>query len=123
MSFFGRFYNDPQVIVQRVFLYLCFKLRTGNFLVEQREFRVEQHHAVIAERYDLIGVRAEIYLIAEVILIFIGFSLLLTFLGSCFHLDLTASFFFAPATLFSPFKSLLLLFLKPSRIVGKFFFI
>ena len=110
--FFGLFYSDLQMVIQRVLLHLAVELSSRHFLVEKRKLRIIEHHTLIIKGQDFILVCAEIDGAAEVVLISLIFRLCL--FGRCGRQD-----FSVPAFL-GKLCSAFLLPLQPFRILCLF---
>ena len=75
--FFGLFFSDLQMVIQRVLLHLDVELSSRHFLVEKRKLRIIEHHTLIIKGQDFILVCAEIDGAAEMVLILLIFCLCL----------------------------------------------
>ena len=75
--FFGLFYSDLQMVIQRVLLHLAVELSSRHFLVEKRKLRIIEHHTLVIKGQDFIFVCAEIDGAAEMVLILLIFCLCL----------------------------------------------
>ena len=110
--FFGLFFSDLQMVIQRVLLHLAVEFSSRHFLVEKRKLRIIEHHTLIIKGQDFILVCAEIDGAAEVVLISLIFRLCL--FGRCGRQD-----FSVPAFL-GKLCSAFLLSLQPFRILCLF---
>ena len=89
--FFGLFFSDLQMVIQRVLLHLAVELSSRHFLVEKRKLRIIKHHTLIIKGQDFILVCAEIDGAAEMVLISLVFRLCL--FGRCGRQDFSVSSF------------------------------
>ena len=110
--FFGLFFSDLQMVIQRVLLHLAVELSSRHFLVEKRKLRIIEHHTLIIKGQDFILVCAEIDGAAEVVLISLIFRLRL--FGRCGRQD------FSVPPFFGKLCSALLLPLQPLRVLCLF---
>ena len=77
LYFFGLFFSDLQMVIQRVLLHLAVELSSRHFLVEKRKLRIIEHHTLVIKGQDFILVCAEIDGAAEMVLISLIFRLCL----------------------------------------------
>ena len=89
--FFGLFFSDLQMVIQRVLLHLSVEFSSRHFLVEKRKLRIIEHHTLIIKGQDFILVCAEIDGAAEVVLISLIFRLCL--FGRCGRQDFSVPSF------------------------------
>ena len=89
--FFGLYFIDLQMLIQRVLLHLAVELSSRHFLVEKRKLRIIEHHTLIIKRQDFILVCAEIDGAAEVVLISLIFRFFL--FGRCGRQDFSVPSF------------------------------
>ena len=89
--FFGLFFCDLQMVIQRVLLHLAVEFSSRHFLVEKRKLRIIEHHTLIIKGQDFIFVCAEIDGAAEVVLISLIFRLCL--FGRCGRQDFSVPSF------------------------------
>ena len=110
--FFGLFFIDLQMVIQRVLLHLAVELSSRHFLVEKRELRIIEHYTLIIKGQDFMLVCAEIDGAAEMVFISLIFRLRL--FGRCGRPD-----FSVPAFL-GKLCSALFLPLQPLRVLCLF---
>ena len=89
--FFGLFFSDLQMVIQRVLLHLAVEFSSRHFLVEKRKLRIIEHYTLIIKGQDFILVCAEIDGAAEVVLISLIFRLCL--FGRCGRQDFSVPAF------------------------------
>ena len=89
--FFGLFFSDLQMVIQRVLLHLAVEFSSRHFLVEKRKLRIIEHHTLIIKGQDFILVCAEIDGAAEMVLISLIFRLFL--FGRCGRQDFSVPSF------------------------------
>ena len=112
LFFFGLFFSDLQMVIQRVLLHLAVELSSRHFLVEKRKLRIIEHYTLIIKGQDFILVCAEIDGAAEMVFISLIFRLRL--FGRCGRQD-----FSVPAFL-GKLCSALFLPLQPLRVLCLF---
>ena len=91
LFFFGLFFSDLQMVVQRVLLHLAVELSSRHFLVEKRKLCIIEQYTLIIKGQDFILVCAEIDGAAEMVLISLVFRLCL--FGWCGRQDFSVSSF------------------------------
>ena len=91
LFFFGLFFSDLQMVIQRVLLHPAVKLGSIHLFVEKRKLRIIEHHTLIIKGQDFILVCAEIDGAAEVVLISLIFRLFL--FGRCGRQDFSVPSF------------------------------
>ena len=89
--FFGLFFSDLQMVIQRVLLHLAVEFSSRHFLVEKRKLRIIEHHTLVIKGQDFIFVCAEIDGAAEMVLILLIFRLCL--FGRCGRQDFSVPSF------------------------------
>ena len=89
--FFGLFFSDLQMVIQRVLLHLAVERSSRHFLVEKRKLRIIEQYTLIIKGQDFILVCAEIDGAAEVVLISLIFRLFL--FGRCGRQDFSVPSF------------------------------
>ena len=110
--FFGLFFSDLQMVIQRVLLHLAVELSSCHFLVEKRKLRIIEHYTLIIKGQDFILVCAEIDGAAEMVLVSLVFRLRL--FGRCGRQDFSVSSFLGKCC------TAFLLLLQPLRVLCLF---
>ena len=110
--FFGLFFSDLQMVIQRVLLHLAVEFSSRHFLVEKRKLRIIEHYTLIIKGQDFILVCAEIDGAAEMVLISLIFRLCL--FGRCGRQD------FSVPSFLGKFCTAFLLPLQPLRVLCLF---
>ena len=110
--FFGLFFSDLQMVIQRVLLHLAVELSSRHFLVEKRKLRIIEHYTLIIKGQDFILVCAEIDGAAEMVFISLIFRLRL--FGRCGRQDFSVPSFLGKCC------TAFLLLLQPLRVLCLF---